>query len=51
MVRTVAADDKCRRAVSRARIGDVPLAVGQHVACPTAIVPLDRREESRDDHL
>ena len=36
--------DKRRGVVSRARTGDVPLAVAQRAACPTAIVPLDRSE-------
>jgi nucleotide-binding universal stress UspA family protein len=36
--------DKRRGVVSRARTGDVPLAVAQRACCPTAIVPLDRRE-------
>jgi nucleotide-binding universal stress UspA family protein len=36
--------DKRRGMVSRARTGDVPLAVAQRAACPTAIVPLDRLE-------
>jgi nucleotide-binding universal stress UspA family protein len=36
--------DKRRGMVSRARTGDVPLSVARLAGCPTAVVPLDRRE-------
>jgi nucleotide-binding universal stress UspA family protein len=34
--------DKRRGSVSRARTGDVPLAVMRRAGCPTAVVPVDR---------
>lgn len=42
--RLLVVGDKRRGVVSRARTGDVPLSVARLAGCPTAVVPLDRRE-------